>query len=202
MSATIEGFAKSVGLFAAYFAIYESYVGFFQPNGVEQLENELGTYYEWFFRYNRLDAVLLPLLQDGMGLSVTTTTTSDQAKVVAVLQLLAALPVVIVPSRHRLYGLCLLSWFYMVAVRGHLSLQTPYVPVVGTMFGFTHVALLTHVLGGFFASTTTTTTATTTTTTDTEGDDAPTEEAKAPQTESSSSSSTKKGKNKKKTKTG
>ena len=137
---TIEGLAKALGMFAAYFALYESYLFCFQPNGSAKLEEELGDYFEWFFRHNNLYA-LIPANE--------VSTTSEKAQFVAVLQLAAALPVVVM--RNKLYGLCLLSWFYMVAVRGHLMLKTPYVPVVLTMFGFSHVALVTHLLSGFFS---------------------------------------------------
>ena len=137
---SIESLSKTLGMFAAYFALYESYLYCFQPNGPEKLEEELGPYFEWFFRYNNLYA-LIP--------AKDVATVSEKAQFVAVLELVAALPVVVM--RNKLYGLCLLSWFYMVSVRGHVLLQTPYVPVVLTMFGFSHVALVAHVLGGVLA---------------------------------------------------
>ena len=138
---SIEGLAKTLGSFAAYFALYESYLLCFQPNGTEKLEAELGPYIEWFFQYNHLDQ-WIPA-QD-------VSTISEKAQFIAVLQMIAALPVVLF-TNNKLFGLCLLSWFYMTAVRGHVQLQTPYVPVVLTMFGFTHVALVTHLLGGVFS---------------------------------------------------
>ena len=138
---SIEGLSKTLGMFAAYFALYESYLFCFQPNGPDKLQEELGDYFEWFFEYNNLYA-LIPAHE--------VSTTSEKAQFVAVLQLVAALPVVVL--NNKLYGLCLLSWFYMVAVRGHLMLKTPYVPVVLTMFGFTHVSLVAHLLSGVFSS--------------------------------------------------
>lgn len=138
---TIEGLSKTLGMFAAYFALYESYLFCFQPNGPDKLQEELGDYFEWFFEYNNLYA-LIPAHE--------VSTVSEKAQFVAILQLVAALPVVVLSS--KLYGLCLLSWFYMVAVRGHLMLKTPYVPVVLTMFGFTHVSLVAHLLSGVLTS--------------------------------------------------
>lgn len=135
---TIEGLSKTLGMLAAYFALYESFVTCFQLHGAEKLDSELGTYFEWFFRYNNLYE-LVP--------AKDVPTTAEKAQVVAVLELIAALPVVMM--RNKLWGLCLLSWFYMVAVRGHLQLRTPYVPVVLTMFGFSHVALVATVFSGF-----------------------------------------------------
>ena len=135
---TIEGLSKTLGMLAAYFALYESFVTCFQLHGAEKLDAELGVYYEWFFKYNKLYD-LLP--------AKDVATTIEKAQVVAVLELVAALPVVLM--RNKLWGLCLLSWFYMVSVRGHLQLKTPYVPVILTMFGFTHVALVATVFTTF-----------------------------------------------------
>jgi len=135
---TIEGLAKTLGMLAAYFALYESFVTCFQLHGAERLDQELGLYYEWFFRYNKLYD-LVP--------AKDVPTTIEKAQVVAVIELVAALPVVVM--RNKLWGLCLLSWFYMVAVRGHLQLKTPYIPVVLTMFGFCHVALVANVFTTF-----------------------------------------------------
>ena len=39
-----------------------------------------------------------------------------------------------------------------MAVRGHTQLQTPYVPVAFTMFGFSHVALLAKMLEEYLPS--------------------------------------------------
>eukprot|EP00977_Amphora_coffeiformis_P029797 scaffold42806_cov237-Amphora_coffeaeformis.AAC.1 len=125
-------------MLAAYFALYESFVTCFQLHGAERLDQELGVYYQWFFSYNKLYE-LVP--------AKDVPTTVEKAQVVAVLELVAALPVVVM--RNKLWGLCLLSYFYMVAVRGHLQLNTPYVPVVLTMFGFSHVALVATVFTGF-----------------------------------------------------
>ena len=55
-------------------------------------------------------------------------------------------------SRNKLFGLVFLSLFYQVAVRGHTQLQTPYVPVAFTMFGFSHVALLAKMLEEYLPS--------------------------------------------------
>jgi hypothetical protein len=136
---TIEGLSATLGQFAAYFALYESYIMCFkQP---PTLEEELGTYYLWFIKYSSLDK-----LAASTGIA-DMTTTSEQAQFVAIWQMLAALAVILL--RNKLYGLCLFSWFYMTAVRGHVMLQTKYVPVVMTMFGFTHVALVALVLGSW-----------------------------------------------------
>mmetsp|Transcript_24135 Transcript_24135/g.66882 ORF Transcript_24135/g.66882 Transcript_24135/m.66882 type:complete len:185 (+) Transcript_24135:163-717(+) len=141
---TIEGLAKSLGLFAAYFAVYEAYLGYFQPRGPEALETELGPFYEWFFAQNDY---LNHIFFSGMEGSPSI---SEKAQLLAVLQVIAALTTVFV--QQKLLGLCMLSWYYMSAARGHATLQTPYMPVVLTMFGFTHVSLVAHLLGGVLSS--------------------------------------------------
>ena len=138
-SVTIEGMAKSLGLFAAYFAVYEAYLGYFQPAGQEALEDELGDFYTWFFEQNNLGKVF-----------AEAETTSDKAQCIAVVQLVGALATVFMSQ--KLLGLCILSWYYMSAARGHVFLKTKYVPVVLTMFGFTHVSLLTNLLSGLISS--------------------------------------------------
>jgi membrane protein implicated in regulation of membrane protease activity len=145
-SVTIESFAKYIGKFAAFFAVYEAYAGFFHPKGVETLEAELGVYYDLVYQQNDLFGKIPP------GIPVETT--SDKAKVLAVFQLIAALATILMEQ--KIIGLCLLSGFYMVATRAHLMLQTPYVPVAMTMFGFSHVSLLTHMLGALLPSSATT----------------------------------------------
>lgn len=151
-TSTIESLAKSLGVFAAYYAIFESFVGYTQPYGTETLEQELGPYYNWFIAQQ---SYLMAHLPDQITASDWMSTTSGQAQVVAILEFAVALPVVVAPrgSSIHLAGLCLLSWYYMSAVRGHLALRTTYVPAAMTMFGFSHVALLTHLLGAIIPST-------------------------------------------------
>lgn len=145
-SSPIEQLAKALGLFAAYFAVYESFVGYMQPYGTETLEREMGPFYNWFVQENHL-AAYAP--------SDWLSSTSAQAQLVSILECAAALPVILASRGTAIHlgGLCLLSWYYMSAVRGHVTLQTNYVPVAMTMFGFSHVALLTHLLGIIVPST-------------------------------------------------
>jgi hypothetical protein len=139
---TIESFAKYIGKFAAFFAVYEAYAGFFHPQGVETLEAELGPYYDLVYQQNDLFGKI------PFGIPVETT--GDKAKVMAVFQFVAALTTILLEQ--KIVGLCLLSGFYMIAIRAHLELQTPYIPVVMTMFGFSHVSLLTYMLGALLPS--------------------------------------------------
>ena len=145
-SSAIEQLAKALGLFAAYFAVYESFVGYMQPYGAETLEREMGPFYNWFVQENHL-AAYAP--------SDWLSSTAAQAQLVSILEFAAALPVILASRGTAIHlgGLCLLSWYYMSAVRGHVALQTSYVPVAMTMFGFSHVALLTHLLGIMVPST-------------------------------------------------
>ena len=135
--------AKTLGVFAARFAVFEASIGLIQPTGwvqygdddddaalVQLGQADLGCFYQYYY-------VPPSLVEWGV-----VTTMAQRVRFVALLELLAACGILLVAPHNRLVGYMILSSNFAYVTKKHLACEDALFKISGLMAFFAHIKAL------------------------------------------------------------